>query len=125
MTTSPLHPATFPRSVRSVSNGGEDVANDTELPGNSHNAYTEGIKLISWHFHYVRLPLIISIFLIVTAICKLVFHAAEFLSSIVPESCLLICLGTLVGGTFHLLGGAKENFVNFSAQLFFLYLLPP
>ena len=69
--TSPLDPATFPRSVRSVSNGGEDVANDTEKPGNSHNAYMDGIKLISWHFHYVRLPLIISIFLIVTAICKL------------------------------------------------------
>ncbi|KAL3234739.1 hypothetical protein MRX96_003384 [Rhipicephalus microplus] len=52
-----------------------------------------------------------------------VFHHANFLSSIVPESCMLIVLGTMVGGIAHV---THSDYVpNFSPDLFFLFLLPP
>ncbi|KAK8762921.1 hypothetical protein V5799_034468, partial [Amblyomma americanum] len=51
------------------------------------------------------------------------FHHANFLSSIVPESCMLILLGTMVGGIAHV---THSDYVpNFSPDLFFLFLLPP
>ena len=59
--------ATIPRSVRTVSNESTLTNGHEEIL----EYHYEGIKLIGWHFDYVRLPLIISIFLIVTALCKL------------------------------------------------------
>lgn len=44
------------------------------------------------------------------------------MSSIVPESCLLIVLGLLIGGIIR---AAEEEAPLLDSQLFFLYLLPP
>ncbi|ELT90348.1 hypothetical protein CAPTEDRAFT_132934 [Capitella teleta] len=71
---------------------------------------------------YVREPLIITLFLLVAAVCKLGFHHANFLSSILPESCLLIILGTVVGA---ILQRTNVAIVTLSPRLFFLFLLPP
>lgn len=50
------------------------------------------------------------------------FHLIPQLSSIVPESCLLIVVGLVVGGLIKLLG---ETPPILESKLFFLYLLPP
>lgn len=50
------------------------------------------------------------------------FHLIPQLSSIVPESCLLIAVGLLVGGLIKLVG---ENPPSLNSELFFLCLLPP
>ncbi|GAA6085403.1 sodium/hydrogen exchanger 1 [Tachysurus ichikawai] len=50
------------------------------------------------------------------------FHLIPRLSSIVPESCLLIVVGLLVGGLIRLLG---EKPPVLGSELFFLCLLPP
>ena len=59
--------ATIPRSVRTAPNESTLTNGHEEILEYQY----EGIQLIGWHFDYVRLPLIISIFLIVTALCKL------------------------------------------------------
>ncbi|KAG2460683.1 SL9A1 protein, partial [Polypterus senegalus] len=50
------------------------------------------------------------------------FHLIPRLSSFVPESCLLIVVGLLVGGLIKLVG---ETSPVLHSQIFFLYLLPP
>ncbi|KAG9337158.1 hypothetical protein JZ751_029749 [Albula glossodonta] len=50
------------------------------------------------------------------------FHLVPRLSSIVPESCLLIVVGLLVGGLIKVVG---EKPPVLDSQLFFLCLLPP
>ena len=60
---------TFQRSERSAINGVKKKGNDTIE--RDHHHHGKGIDLISWHYEYVQLPLIISIFFIVTAVCKL------------------------------------------------------
>lgn len=50
------------------------------------------------------------------------FHLIPRLSGVVPESCLLIVVGLLVGGLIRVLG---EKPPVLDSQLFFLCLLPP
>lgn len=51
------------------------------------------------------------------------FHLIPKLSSIVPESCLLIVVGLLVGGLIELAGETVPPVLD--SRLFFLCLLPP
>ncbi|KAK6324003.1 hypothetical protein J4Q44_G00063420 [Coregonus suidteri] len=53
---------------------------------------------------------------------KLGFHLIPRLSGVVPESCLLIVVGLLVGGLIKVIG---EEPPVLDSQLFFLCLLPP
>lgn len=50
------------------------------------------------------------------------FHVIPTISSIVPESCLLIVVGLLVGG---LIKGVGETPPILQSDVFFLFLLPP
>ncbi|GBM69266.1 Na(+)/H(+) exchanger protein 7, partial [Araneus ventricosus] len=52
------------------------------------------------------------------------FHHAEFLSSILPESCMLIVLGIIVGTIVHFTH-SREMLPQFTPKAFFLFLLPP
>ena len=73
-------------------------------------------------------------FIIASGLAKLCFHKAHWLSSRVPESCLLIILGVAFGGLLHLKekdlhdSNSYENdrvLPDFTSDIFFLYLLPP
>ena len=100
-------------------------------------------SLFSWNWDHVKTNLVISLFILASGLAKLVFHKAHWLSSRVPESCLLILLGVLFGG---LLYGTSSDYgdnaepdvgnttismfkdivlPDFTADMFFLYLLPP
>lgn len=50
------------------------------------------------------------------------FHVIPTISSIVPESCLLIVVGLLVGGLIKAVG---ESPPILESKVFFLFLLPP
>ncbi|XP_053404076.1 Na(+)/H(+) exchanger beta-like isoform X2 [Mercenaria mercenaria] len=98
------------------------TGNDTETNHTKHHS----MHVASWQFDRVKSPFIIAVFLISAGIAKLGFHHANFLSSKVPESCLLIILGTIVGAVLYLtLPHDDENQPTMSSDLFFLYLLPP
>ncbi|KAM6910568.1 sodium/hydrogen exchanger 1 [Xenentodon cancila] len=60
---------------------------------------------------------------LLASLMKLGFHLIPRLSSIVPESCLLIVVGLLVGGLIQLL--KEEVPPVLDSNLFFLCLLPP
>ncbi|XP_061615574.1 sodium/hydrogen exchanger 1b isoform X1 [Phyllopteryx taeniolatus] len=53
---------------------------------------------------------------------KLGFHVIPRVSRVVPESCLLIFVGLLVGGVIK---AVRRTAPVLDAELFFLYLLPP
>lgn len=84
-----------------------------------------GIHLLALNYEYVKSPLLITIFLFAAGISKLGFHHADFLSSRVPESCLLIILGIIVGAILRFTVQDPSIMPGMSSTLFFLYLLPP
>ncbi|XP_069103686.1 Na(+)/H(+) exchanger protein 7-like [Argopecten irradians] len=92
--------------------------------GHHDDGHSSGIHVASIHFEYVEQPLTIAVFLLIAGISKLGFHHADILSSHVPESCLLIILGVVVGAIMNATM-PFEDIPRMGATLFFLYLLPP
>ncbi|PKK18695.1 solute carrier family 9, subfamily A (NHE5, cation proton antiporter 5), member 5, partial [Columba livia] len=61
--------------------------------------------------------------ILVASLAKIVFHLSRKVTSIVPESCLLILLGLGLGGI--VLAVAKKAEYQLEPNMFFLFLLPP
>ncbi|XP_041844319.1 sodium/hydrogen exchanger 1 isoform X2 [Melanotaenia boesemani] len=84
---------------------------------------TKAFPVLSFEYENIRTPFEISLWVLLASLMKLGFHLVPRLSSIVPESCLLIVLGLLVGGLIRLAGEKVPPVLD--SKLFFLYLLPP
>ncbi|XP_069032010.1 Na(+)/H(+) exchanger beta-like [Embiotoca jacksoni] len=122
-----LHP------VASTSGGVVSESNETwinpsmstqENPHHQTNstAHKKAFPVLAFNYDYVRKPFEISLWILLALLMKLGFHMMPMVSHIVPESCLLIFVGLLVGG---IIKAVEENPPVFNSKLFFLYLLPP
>uniref|UniRef100_A0A672LQR3 Sodium/hydrogen exchanger n=1 Tax=Sinocyclocheilus grahami TaxID=75366 RepID=A0A672LQR3_SINGR len=78
--------------------------------------------VLSINYDYVQMPFEVSLWILLASLMKLGFHLLPVLSGVVPESCLLIVVGLLVGGLIRVMG---KNPPVLDSQLFFLCLLPP
>ncbi|KAK6326145.1 hypothetical protein J4Q44_G00017900 [Coregonus suidteri] len=86
--------------------------------------YTKkAFPVLSLDYHHIQVPFEISLWVLLASLMKLGFHLIPRLSSIVPESCLLIVVGLLVGGLIKLAGEEVPPVLD--SKLFFLCLLPP
>ncbi|KAE8743341.1 hypothetical protein FOCC_FOCC011040, partial [Frankliniella occidentalis] len=96
-----------------------------------------GIHVANWRWNEVGIFFTFTAFIVICGLAKVAFHHAHWLSSRIPESCLMICVGVAVGGVLYLCGVPepenKEDRVvpdefhlpTFTPRLFFLILLPP
>ncbi len=82
------------------------------------------LSLISWRWEEVKSYLVVTLFLLGAATIKICYHHSHSLHTHVPESCVLIVLGTLVGVVIHLMD-IKGAIPMFSSERFFFILLPP
>uniref|UniRef100_A0A8C3VPZ8 Sodium/hydrogen exchanger n=1 Tax=Catagonus wagneri TaxID=51154 RepID=A0A8C3VPZ8_9CETA len=93
-----------------------------EVPGASHGD-TQGFQVVTFRWHHVQDPYIIALWILVASLAKIGFHLSHKVTSVVPESALLIVLGLLLGGIVW----AADHSASFTLTptLFFFYLLPP
>ncbi|CAL8288341.1 unnamed protein product [Merluccius merluccius] len=98
---------------------------DPDHHGGHHggNATKKAFPVLELDYDHIHTPFEISLWVLLASLMKLGFHLIPRLSSIVPESCLLITVGLLVGGLIKLAGEDVPPVLN--SQLFFLCLLPP
>ena len=68
---------------------------------------------------------LLTIFILISVFAKLAFQSFSWISSRVPESCVLIILGLLFGLILINVEIPGANFPRFSPSLFFYILLPP
>ncbi|KAF2364533.1 hypothetical protein FHG87_004711 [Trinorchestia longiramus] len=73
--------------------------------GNNEKPPEPGVHLVTLRWREVGIYFTITAFVIFAGFGKLVFHKMHWLSSRVPESCLLIVLGVLMGLLVHFAGG--------------------
>ncbi|KAJ8407897.1 hypothetical protein AAFF_G00269410 [Aldrovandia affinis] len=81
-----------------------------------------GYKIVQWEWSYVQTPYIIAIWILVASVAKILFHFSQRVTTVVPESCLLILLGLVLGGI--VLIANKKQLYQLDPGLFFLFLLP-
>ncbi|KAL7886331.1 hypothetical protein AOLI_G00066260 [Acnodon oligacanthus] len=80
-------------------------------------------RVFSVDYHHVQAPFEIVLWIMLASLAKLGFHWSGRIPAVVPESCLLIMVGLLVGGVIY---GVRHTAPPvLSAEAFFLYLLPP
>ncbi|XP_062610042.1 sodium/hydrogen exchanger 3-like [Saccostrea cucullata] len=90
-----------------------------------HKNETERYKLVVFDFDRVELPLVICLWILIVALAKIAFHLNSKLPTVIPESCLLIVMGLIVGALLHFTHIARTDEYVLNADVFFIYLLPP
>ncbi|XP_030251307.1 sodium/hydrogen exchanger 2-like [Sparus aurata] len=81
------------------------------------------LRVFSMDYHHVQAPFEIVLWIMLASLAKLGFHWSGRVPAVVPESCLLIMVGLLVGGVIY--GVRHSAPPTLSADAFFLFLLPP
>ncbi|XP_077455419.1 sodium/hydrogen exchanger 1 isoform X2 [Stigmatopora argus] len=108
-----------------VSHGDESVIQTVEEDHHHHhrNFTKKPFPVLSFEYKHIQTPFEISLWVLLASLMKLGFHLIPRLPGIVPESCLLILVGLLVGGLIKLAGQKVPPVLD--SNLFFFCLLPP
>ncbi|XP_038271048.1 sodium/hydrogen exchanger 2-like [Dermochelys coriacea] len=77
----------------------------------------------SLDYQHVQVPFEITLWIMLASLAKIAFHLFNKLPSVVPESCLLIFVGLIMGGIIYGLNDKSPPVMD--SDIFFLYLLPP
>lgn len=93
--------------------------------GKKNESNTERYPLVVFDFERVELPFVICLWVLIASLAKIGFHLHSKLPTVVPESCLLIILGLIVGCILHYSRVASTSEYVLDANIFFIYLLPP
>ncbi|XP_042279238.1 Na(+)/H(+) exchanger beta isoform X1 [Thunnus maccoyii] len=101
----------------------QENLNEHKSTVEKHNHSKKAFPVLSLDYHHIQTPFEISLWVLLASLMKLGFHLIPRLSGIVPESCLLIVVGLLVGGLINLAGEKVPPVLD--SRLFFLCLLPP
>ncbi|XP_069493028.1 sodium/hydrogen exchanger 2-like [Ambystoma mexicanum] len=81
------------------------------------------LPVFTLDYPHVQIPFEITLWILLASLAKIGFHLYHRLPSIVPESCLLILVGLLLGGIMF--GVNEKSPPAMKTDVFFLYLLPP
>ncbi|GFR74610.1 sodium/hydrogen exchanger [Elysia marginata] len=100
-------------------------SSDSHSSSSSNDTEGAVVHVASVHYVEIRDPLIFTCVVLLTALCKVGYHHFHFLSSKVPESCILVLLGVGFGAIIEFSGADHDLPTFFSPHQFFLFLLPP
>ncbi|XP_051247455.1 sodium/hydrogen exchanger 3 isoform X2 [Dicentrarchus labrax] len=93
--------------------------NQTE---HGHGSVITGIPIVTFKWHHVETPYLVALWILVAGLGKLVIEANHHVTSVIPESALLICFGFILGGIIW--GADKVQTFKLTPTVFFFYLLP-
>ena len=96
----------------------ETQSTDHQIEENGETRYV----LFHFDFEHTSGPFIVTIWIFLSALARVIFHMIPGMRSVFPESCFLIILGIVIGFMFFL--SVDKIVPTFTPQLFFLLLLP-
>ncbi|KAM6904012.1 sodium/hydrogen exchanger 3-like isoform 1-T1 [Lycodopsis pacificus] len=80
------------------------------------------LPIVSWKWHHVSTPYLVALWILVSWLCKIIIEANHHVTSVIPESALLICFGFILGGIIW--GADQVQTFKLTPTVFFFYLLP-
>uniref|UniRef100_A0A8C5BWL8 Sodium/hydrogen exchanger n=1 Tax=Gadus morhua TaxID=8049 RepID=A0A8C5BWL8_GADMO len=87
------------------------------------DAEKANMPVFTMDYPRIQLPFEITLWVLLASFAKIGFHVYHKITVWVPESCLLIAIGLMVGGIMHSVH--EEPPAVLSSNVFFLYMLPP
>nr|XP_060625714.1 sodium/hydrogen exchanger 2 [Anolis sagrei ordinatus] len=81
------------------------------------------LQVFTLDYPHVQVPFEITLWILLASLAKIGFHLYHKLPHVVPESCLLILVGLILGGIMF--GVQETSPPVMKSDVFFLYLLPP
>uniref|UniRef100_A0A8D2ZJ18 Sodium/hydrogen exchanger n=1 Tax=Scophthalmus maximus TaxID=52904 RepID=A0A8D2ZJ18_SCOMX len=88
----------------------------------AHGSGVTEVPIVNFKWHHVEEPYLIALWILVAGLAKLVIEANHHVTSVIPESGLLICFGFILGGMIW--GADKLQTFKLTPTVFFLFLLP-
>uniref|UniRef100_A0A8C0GFJ7 Sodium/hydrogen exchanger n=1 Tax=Chelonoidis abingdonii TaxID=106734 RepID=A0A8C0GFJ7_CHEAB len=110
-------PATQGQSSCSSSSSSQELGSTQDNESSLHTVF------FSLDYQHVQVPFEITLWIMLASLAKIAFHLFNKLPSVVPESCLLIFVGLIMGGIIYGLNDKSPPVMD--SDIFFLYLLPP
>ncbi len=99
-------------------------ASSVEVAGQPDKPH-QNYEVFRFHFEGVSDAYAITLWILLGSLAKIAFHLFSKITNKLPESCLLIILGLVVGGLFFTTKLAQQESYVLSSEVFFIYLLPP
>uniref|UniRef100_A0A8C8SGV4 Sodium/hydrogen exchanger n=1 Tax=Pelusios castaneus TaxID=367368 RepID=A0A8C8SGV4_9SAUR len=87
------------------------------------SAQDERLYVFTVDYNYVQIPCEVTLWILLASLAKIGFRLYHRLPSLMPESCLLIAIGALVGAIIF--GTDHKSPPVMTTNIYFLYLLPP
>ncbi|XP_024920997.1 sodium/hydrogen exchanger 3.1 isoform X2 [Cynoglossus semilaevis] len=100
----------------------ESTGTSAETDHGHHNSSVEEVPIVTFKWPHVKTPYLITLWIFVAFLGKMVIEANHHVTSVIPESALLICFGFILGGMIW--GADKKQTFTLTPEVFFLYLLP-
>uniref|UniRef100_A0A7N6AV14 Sodium/hydrogen exchanger n=1 Tax=Anabas testudineus TaxID=64144 RepID=A0A7N6AV14_ANATE len=94
-------------------------------PGEGPNPGGEktNLPLVTINYPRIQIPFEITLWMLLVSFAKIAFNIYHKVTVWVPESCLLISIGLIVGGIIYCVH--QEPPAALTSDVFFLYMLPP
>ncbi|XP_066477432.1 sodium/hydrogen exchanger 4 [Tiliqua scincoides] len=83
----------------------------------------ERLHIFTVDYEYVQIPCEVTLWILLASLAKIGFHLYHRLPHLMPESCVLIAMGILVGAIIF--GTDHKSPPVMTTNIYFLYLLPP
>uniref|UniRef100_A0A3Q1FWY1 Sodium/hydrogen exchanger n=1 Tax=Acanthochromis polyacanthus TaxID=80966 RepID=A0A3Q1FWY1_9TELE len=81
------------------------------------------LPVFTMNYPRIQIPFEITLWMLLASFAKIGFHVYHKITIWVPESCLLISIGLIVGAIMHSVH--EEPPAVLTSNVFFLYMLPP
>ncbi|XP_061925780.1 sodium/hydrogen exchanger 2 [Entelurus aequoreus] len=83
----------------------------------------DSLPVFTMDYPRIQIPFEITLWVLLASFAKIGFHVYNKMTIWVPESCLLISIGLIVGAIMHSVN--EEPPAVLTSNVFFLYMLPP
>uniref|UniRef100_A0A8C7YXB6 Sodium/hydrogen exchanger n=1 Tax=Oryzias sinensis TaxID=183150 RepID=A0A8C7YXB6_9TELE len=96
-------------------------------PDNGPQPYPEeeksNLPVFTMNYPRIQIPFEITLWMLLASFAKIGFHVYPKITFWVPESCLLVSIGLIVGGIMYSVNEKPPAVLT--SNVFFLYMLPP
>ncbi|XP_070607940.1 sodium/hydrogen exchanger 4 [Erythrolamprus reginae] len=99
------------------------VLSKTEPFDATESGRDERLHIFTLDYEYVQIPYEVTLWILLASLAKIGFHLYHRLPHFMPENCVHIAMGILVGGIIF--GTKHKSPPVMTTSIYFLYLLPP